>query len=174
MISDEVSDFKRGFKLNSDATFLDLHDVIIESTSYNNNEISSFIICDDEWNREVEIMFEDMGASSDDDIILMKDTPLSEYLDTEKQKLLFVFDFLSERAFYLELREITFDELINKPIITVSEGNAPSQYSELNDDIISTTLGGDDLIDEDFYGDEGYNEDELDLEGFESLDDLNL
>lgn len=168
MLSSEVEDFRREYKLNSDATFQDLHDIIIESVNYKKDGISSFVICDDEWNREAEISLFEMDTDSDEDLLLMKTTRLSEFLEEEKQKFLFVFDFLTERAFYLELKEILFDAPLQKPQILKSEGIAPLQEINFDEiDLTVSTPSNIDSLDEDFYGEDQYNEDELDLERFE-------
>ena len=36
----------------------------------------------------------------------MKDTAISELVEDEKQKLLYVFDYITERCFFIELSEI--------------------------------------------------------------------
>ena len=66
--------------------------------------MTSFFICDDYWEKETEITLEDMGqGSSEEDTFVMKDTRLSELLEDEKQKLIYVFDPLAERVFFIEL-----------------------------------------------------------------------
>lgn len=171
MLSDEIDDFRREYKINAESTFLDLHNIIVESVGYKGNEMSSFVICDEEWNREAEITLVDMGTSAEEDIILMESTLLRDYLEVEKQKLLFVFDYLSERAFYLELREIFFGEDLSTALVSRKEGAIPEQFIDFVDDLdISKVVQSPTILDDDFYGDDMYNEDELDYEGFDGLD----
>lgn len=173
MVSDEAEDFRREFKISANDTFKSLHDVIIESVGFDGREMSSFIICDEKWNREVEISLENMDLGSDVDTIIMAETNLNEYLEEEKQKLIFVFDFLNERAFYLDLREISFDKDLEKPTCLKQEGTVPSQYIDYEDDLSIETLSqSTPMLDDNFYGDDMYNEDELDAEGFDGLDGL--
>ena len=107
IISDEVDDFLREIKIDSDASFYDLHEAILKCTNYKNDQMTSFFICDDDWEKEIEITLEDMGTgSSEEDTFVMKDTRLSELLEDEKQKLIYVFDPLTERVFFIELAEI--------------------------------------------------------------------
>lgn len=174
MLSDESDDFRREYKISANASFKDLHDVIIKSVGFNGKEMSSFVICDNQWNREAEITLEEMDLGSDVDAILMEETLLKDYLEEEKQKLLFVFDYLTERAFYLELREIIFDQDLPKPIISREEGVVPSQYIDFTEDLTINNISQSPLIDESFYGDDMYNEDELDYEGFDGLDEPNI
>ena len=173
MVSDEAEDFRREYKISANATFKTLHDVIIDSVGFDGKDMSSFVICDNEWNREIEITSEDMDLGSDIDTITMDDTTIKEYVEEEKQKLIFVFDYLNERAFYLDLREISFEQDIEKPIVLREEGIIPSQFVDFVDDLsIENITQSTTILDDNFYGDDMYNEDELDAEGFEGLDSL--
>ena len=79
IISDEVDDFIREIKIDSDASFYDLHEAILKCTGYKDDQMTSFFICDDDWEKEIEITLEDMGGgSSEEDTFVMKDTRLSE------------------------------------------------------------------------------------------------
>ena len=62
IVSDEVDNFKREIKIDADATFLDLKNAICESVDYDKNQMSSFFICDDSWEKEKENKMEDMGT----------------------------------------------------------------------------------------------------------------
>ena len=107
IISDEVDDFLREIKIDSEASFYDLHEAILKCTGYKDDQMTSFFICDEDWEKETEITLEDMGnGSSEEDTYVMKDTHLSELLEDEKQKLIYVFDPLAERVFFIELSEI--------------------------------------------------------------------
>ncbi|MDR1518135.1 MAG: hypothetical protein LBS52_08610 [Dysgonamonadaceae bacterium] len=171
ILSDEADDFKREIKIGSDATFYDFFKAIMASTGYSDKEMTSFFICDDDWRKRMEITLVEMGSSSDEDSYVMEDCVLGDYLEDEKQKLMFVFDYMTERALYIELSEIIPGKQLAKPVISLSEGEAPPQFIQLEDikaDTFSSDLG------ETFYGDEGFNADELDREGFDGLDDVPL
>ena len=49
ILSDEVDDFKREIKIDSEATFLDLYNAIMDSVGYTKDQMCSFFICDDDW-----------------------------------------------------------------------------------------------------------------------------
>ncbi|MDE5957777.1 MAG: hypothetical protein K2G78_05660, partial [Muribaculaceae bacterium] len=83
LVSDEVSNFAREIEIDSESSFLQLRNVILDSVDYTKDELDSFFICDDDWSRNEEITLEDMGSSSDQDVWLMADTPLSEFLEDE-------------------------------------------------------------------------------------------
>ena len=99
----------------------------------------------------------------------MGETRLSELLEEEKQRMLFVFDNMTERAFFMELREIITGKNLKKAVCTKSMGNPPAQtvdFEEMEKNIKNNDLG----IDEEFYGNDGYDPSELDTEGFDDLD----
>lgn len=167
ILSDEVDDFRREIQIDADATFYDLHKAIISSVNYQDGEMSSFFLCSDDWEKETEITLTEMDTSSDEDSYIMEDSVLNDFLEDEKQKLMYVFDYMTERAFFMELREIITGKDLKEPLVSRSQGEAPAQFVDFND-FESTTTTVD--IGENFYGDEGYDLDELDAEGFDGLD----
>ena len=182
IISDEVDDFIREIQIDSEATFFELHKAILEAAKYKDDQMTSFFICDDDWEKEQEITLIEMDTDSDVDSYVMSETPISELVTDEHQKLLYVFDFLSDRAFFIELKEIVFGQDIDAAECTASLGDAPEQYKlEEVEDIFEPKAKGkkaaiSEFDDENFYGDEGFNEDEFDDESFSDLsfdDDIN-
>lgn len=170
IVSDEVNNFFREIEIDSEDDFLRLRNAILESVDYTKDEPSSFFLCDDDWTMHEEITQMDMGVSSDEDIWLMSDTKLSELLEEEGQKLMFVFDYLHERAFYMELKEIIIGKTLCDPLCTRKEGKAPKQKKQIEIDNITTKKSSSKTIDDlglEFYGDTDFNEDEL--EGFDDL-----
>jgi hypothetical protein len=99
----------------------------------------------------------------------MEECVLSDYLEEEKQKLMFVFDYFTERALYMELSEIIPGKKLKQPLCTLSKGEAPPQITNFEEMTSDTTLQD---MGESFYGDESFDMDELDQEGFEGLDDF--
>jgi hypothetical protein len=106
IISDEVEDFMREVQIDADATFLDFHKAIISTCGYSDDQITSFTICENGWEKGQEITLEDMGKSADEDSYIMAKTRLSDFLEDEKQHLLYTFDPLADRVFFIELSEI--------------------------------------------------------------------
>ncbi|MDE5674067.1 MAG: hypothetical protein K2I44_01825, partial [Muribaculaceae bacterium] len=175
LVSDEVSNFSREIEIDSNSTFLQLRNAILDSVGYLKDDIDSFFLCDDEWQRQEEITLEDMGSASDQDIWLMEDTPLNELIEDEGQKLVFVFDYMTERSFFMEMKEAIPGRNLADPICTVKRGKAPAQRVDLDEfekqiDQNAQKLVSDDLDIEDLYGDTQFNDDEIGS-GF---DDLNF
>ncbi|NDV79010.1 plasmid pRiA4b ORF-3 family protein [Dysgonomonas sp. 511] len=169
LLSDEVDDFKREIQIDADATFFDLHKAIIKSVGYKEGEMTSFFLCDDNWEKEKEITLVEMDTSSEEDSYTMEASTLNDFLEDERQKLMYVFDYLTERAFFMELREIITGKDLDEAVCTKSTGEAPTQFVDF--DTISSSSDSFDLG-ENFYGDESYDEDELDAEGFDGLDNM--
>ena len=159
ILSDEVDDFKREIKIDSEATFLDLYNAIMDSVGYTKDQMCSFFICDDDWSKNTEITLVEMDTSSEVDNYIMEDTRLEELLEDEHQKLLFVFDYMTERAFFMELREIIPGKDLDKAVCSKSIGEAPVQIMSFDEMDAKT---GNTEIGEDFYGDSEYDIDELD------------
>ena len=182
LLSDEVEDFRRDIEIDSDATFIELHNAILQSVNYPDDQMTSFFICNDRWIKEIEITREDMGSMSEEDNYIMADTVIGDLVEEEKQKLLYVFDPLGDRVFYMELSKIEFGKDIDAPVCVKSIGEAPAQvlnFEELISKTPATTAGTEDY-NEDFYGSDGYNEDDLDPDGYDigslseisSIDDI--
>lgn len=172
LVSDEVSNFSREIEIDANSSFLQLRNAILDSVDYTKDDIDSFFLCDDEWQRQEEITLEDMGSSSDQDIWIMEDTPLNELIEEEGQKLVFVFDYMTERSFFMEMKESMPGKKLSDPICTVKRGKAPAQYIDMDEfeKKIDATAAKqmEDLDIEDFYGDSEFNDDEL-ATGFDDL-----
>ena len=172
IVSDEVDDFKRVIKIDSDATFKELNDAILDSVGYTHDQMTSFFICEDDWEKTTEVTLVDMGRDSDEDIWLMDSTRISDLVEDEGQRLMFVFDYLTDRAFFMELREIIFGEELESAVCTKKVGEAPAQmvdFEEIEKKIAAQQLAADDL-DADFYGTDEYDISELDEDSFGSYD----
>lgn len=181
LLSDEVEDFRRDIEIDSEATFFDLHKAILESVNYPDDQMTSFFICTDRWIKEVEITREDMGGMSEEDSYIMDETVIGDLVEEEKQKLMYVFDPLGDRVFYIELSKIEFGKDIDVGTCTKSTGDAPAQtlnFEELMSK--SPAAAGEDEFGDEFYGSDGYNDDDLDPEGYDidgiadmsSIDDI--
>ncbi len=173
IVSDEADNFKREIQIDADATFLDLRNAICESVGYDKTQLSSFFICDDHWEREQEISLEDMGTDSSQDVYLMEDTPLIDFIEDEGQRLVWVFDYLTERSFFIEMKRSVPGKHLKDPLCSIAMGEAPSQFVDMDDfdakiDAKAAAQTTTDL-DDDFYGSTEFNEDEFDSAGFDEM-----
>lgn len=173
MVSDEVPNFSREIEIDSENTFLQLRNVILESVDFTKDELDSFFLCDEDWQKEEEITLEDMGdSSSDRDIWLMDNTPLNELIEDEGQRLIFVFDYLTERSFFLELKEIIPSRHLVDPVCTLKRGKGPRQSVNLDEFDRKIEAKTQKEIDEfeidDVFAEGNFNDDELD-DGFDIM-----
>ena len=137
---------------------------------YTKDDIDSFFLCDDEWQRQEEITLEDMGSSSDQDIWIMEDTPLNELIEEEGQKLVIRFQLSDGEVIFMEMKEAIPGRTLRDPICTVKRGKAPEQvidYDEFEKQI-DQSAKLEDLDIEDLYGDSQFTEEELGS-GFDDL-----
>lgn len=175
IVSDEVDNFRREIQIDASSTFLDLKNAICDSVNFDKNQMCSFFICDNGWEKEKEITLEDMGSDADQDVYLMEDSVLSDYIEDEGQRLMFTFDYLTDRSLFMELKEIVTRKTLKDPLCTLSKGNPPAQqmdfeeYEAKNEAKKTTTDSSIEDLGEDFYGSEDYNDDEFDPEAFDEL-----
>jgi len=162
VLSDEVDNFVRVIKIDPEATFFDLHKTLLDSVKFDKNQMTSFFICSDDWEKGQEVTLIEMESSSEYDNLVMEETKLEELISDEKQKLLYIFDMIADRAFFIELTDIIPGKSVSKPEVSISEGKAPQQIIAEEAIIVAPKL----TLDENFYGDEDFDIDELDEEGF--------
>lgn len=165
IVSDEVDDFVREIQIDPETSFLDFHNAIIESVGYTNDQMTSFFLCDEDWEKGQEVTLEEMDYGSEEDNFVMKDTKIAELVEEEKQKLVFVFDQLTERSFFIELVEIIPGKEIKKATCTRKSGEAPKQIEDF--ETFAVNPGATEDLGENFYGDESFNLDDFDPEGFD-------
>lgn len=167
LISDESDEFIREIQIDPEATFYDFHEAILKSVGYTNDQMTSFFICDDDWEKEKEITLEAMDDSPEIDSWVMKETRLNDLIEDEKQKLLYVFDYMTERCFFIELTEIITGKEIKNAKCTKKTGDAPKQVMDFEE--MAAASGSLDL-DENFYGDQDFDLEDFDTEGFDVND----
>lgn len=171
LISDEVEDFMREIQLDSDATFHDFHKAILSTCGYKDDQLTSFTICENGWEKCQEITLEEMDTDSDQDSYVMADTALNEFIDEEKQHLLYTFDPLAERCFFIEVAEIITGKTLKEAKVTRKQGNAPRQTIDFDELLARNPVSGadDSVLDDNMFGD-GIDDEELDVEGLEISD----
>lgn len=170
MLSDETDQFKREFKIDAAAKFIDLHKLILDSVNYQDDQLRSFFICEPDWTRKTQITLIEMDMLSEEDSYIMTETALEDLLEEEHQRLVYVFDTFNDRVFYLELREIILKQNLETPICSKSVGDAPVKILE-----IETNLHKDphphspnnEFFEEDS---EGFDPEEINEAGFENID----
>ncbi len=162
--SEDAENFKLEIAIDSSDTFLRLRNTILEAAGYDKNQMDSFVICDEDWTKEKEVTYYDMETDSDEDIWIMEDTPLDELLEDEGQKMKFVFDYMTDRYFYMILKETVPGKSLHDPLCQRKEGKAPQEV--LASDVLAEVKpvkidNAIEELDEDFFVEEAFNEEEL-------------
>lgn len=163
--------FRRVFEADSEATFLELHKAILESVHYTDDQMTSFFMCNDEWEKEQEVTLVPMDSNFEYDNMVMDSTRLSDLLIEQGQRLIYVFDPMFERYFFGSLKSIKPGTMEGVKCVE-STGRAPKQLKS-EDPLQALTKeaqSADTLLDDDdFYGDSQYDEGDIDQEGFQDL-----
>ncbi len=179
---DEVEDFVRDIEILSNDNFESLHQILYQSIGLEGNELASFSLCDSKWNKQNEITLIDM---KDDEVadtpeydeedgyatkthlpkFIMKDSILNKMISDPHQHILYEYDFLNPKVFYIELMKVAkADDDTVYPRCTHKEQELPKSIKNghLPDpDELLEDLNNDDLFDE---FEDGFNEeDQLDL-----------
>lgn len=170
ILSDEVDDFRREIDIDAESTFQELNDLIIKTCGWKKDMMASFFVCDDDWQPRQEITAMDMNEDpTKPGAPLMDRTYLSDIITPDmakdKTKMVFEFDIMCERYLFMQLKEVEDHRHLMKPVVTLEKGKAPKQEGDI-DSMFK------DLDTSDMYGDDEFNADELDMEGFQDLEEM--
>jgi hypothetical protein len=130
IISDENPIFFRDIVADSSDSFLKFHHTLQKDLGYDPTQLASFFITNHQWEKQQEITLIDMMPDPGISTFTMDKTSLGEHLHELNQRMIYVFDFFSDRAFFIELIE-TSDETSPKetPFIGYSKGDPPPQLT---------------------------------------------
>lgn len=167
---EEVDGFRRVFECDADASFLDLHNAILASVGYPDDQMTSFFMMNDHWEKEQEVTLVEMDSSFDYDNLVMNDTRLSDLLTEQGQRMIYVFDPMLERYFFGSLKEIKAGAMVGVECVE-KKGKAPKQLGGEED--MTAILGkdgkGDLFSDDDLFSDARIDLSDIDEEGFQDL-----
>ena len=164
VILDAEDDVFRDIAILDNDTLEDLHNAIFNAFGFDGMEVASFYTCDATWNQDEEIPMFDTG-----DVIgeqkTMSDYQLSEILDAENTKIIYVYDFINMWTFLVELASIEVLEIGTiYPNLLFSHGEMPEDAGEKNFEA--------DNNDDYAEFEDDYDEDDLDmLDGGENFED---
>ena len=165
VILDAEEDIFRDIALLEDDTLEDLHNAIFNAFGFDGMQVASFYTCDASWNQEEEISLFDTG-----DIIgeqkIMSDYVLSDILNAENTKIIYVYDFINMWTFLVELAAVEEQESGSiYPNLIFSHGIMPEESVEKSFETENA----------DIYAEfeDDYDEDDLDmLDGGENFEDF--
>jgi len=165
VILDAEDDVFRDIAIQDEDTLEDLHNAIVNAFGFDGMEIASFYTCDDQWNQDEEISLFDTGDVPGEQKI-MSDYPLTEMLNEDNTKIIYVYDFLNMWTFLIELAAIEDAEVGTiYPNTLFSHGEMPADAPEKD-----FTESSENEFD---FDDDDYDEDDLDMfEDGENFEDF--
>lgn len=171
VIMDTEQDVFRDIEIETESNFDSLHKALLDAFDFEQGEMASFYLSDEEWSKGLEISLMEMGGV-DDDSLSMSTTILSDMIMKPGDKILYVYDFMRMWIFYIELMEVKKDKPSTiYPRVALVFGDAPSQDSkEFEDMFEADVVGGgavelgEDSDEESEFGDDEtmFDEDEFD------------
>jgi hypothetical protein len=164
---DEVDGFRRVFEADSDASFLELHTAILKSVNFPDDQMTSFFMCNERWEKEQEVTLLEMGSSFEYDNMIMESTRLSDLLEDRGQRMIYIYDPMYERYFFGNLTEIK-PGIMSGVNCVESRGEAPLQL-QTEDAAEAARVKEAAWEDEDMFGDSEFDINDLDAEGFQDL-----
>jgi hypothetical protein len=111
-------------------SFLQLNDIILKAYEFDNKHKSTFFRSNDHWQRGREISQEKYDKEYKVEPLLMANTTIGSEMRDPNQKFVFVYDFVKNWSFLVELINVSKEEdlKLTYPAVIKSEGIAPSQY----------------------------------------------
>jgi len=111
-------------------TFLDLHNAILKSYEFDNKHPGTFYRSNDNWQRGREISLEKYNKDYKAEPLIMANTTIGSEIRDTNQKFVYVYDFVKNWTFLLELINVTKEESskVIYPATSRVEGIGPQQY----------------------------------------------
>jgi len=111
-------------------TFLQLHQGILRAYEFDNKHQATFYRSNDNWQRGREISLEKYDKQYKVEPLLMNDTTIGSQIRDPNQKFVYVYDFVKNWSYLVELISVSKEEngKLEYPAVIKSEGIAPSQY----------------------------------------------
>ncbi|WP_321371424.1 hypothetical protein [uncultured Draconibacterium sp.] len=165
IISQETQNFRLEVALDEKHSFFDFHSIIQKSVGFESHQLASFFVSNNRWKKLVEISMLDLGINGAAFYIMQK-TKLRDLLQNVGQQLIYTFDFLNDRSFFIELTGIIMEKNLNEPLVALKRGDAPVQV--LGEEKVELETGS--LQEEEVYMDFGELDDYTEI--FGEMDDF--
>jgi hypothetical protein len=172
--SEKDKEIFRDIIIDENDNFESLFQTIMKSFNFQGEEMASFYMSNDNWDKGHEISLVDINYGDeaiDEKASLMSQAIISEFIEVEDQKIILVYDFMRMWIFLLELVE-RVDKIITTPEVALSVGMAPPEDSKnptFEEEEDNQYFDEDDEEDDEF----GFNdyEDGFDSDDYSNYDD---
>jgi len=164
--TEQESEIFRDILIDENDNFESLYNAIISSFRFQGDQMASFYISNDNWDKGHEISLMDMnyGDEAVDEVAsVMSGAVLRDFMEAPDQKVILVYDFLRMWIFLIELVETT-DEITESPKTLLAVGMAPpedSRAGELGEDEDDFLFDEDDEALEDDDYEDGYSDEDI-------------
>ena len=153
IVPDIEEDIFRDIEIKGDQSFEDLHNAIIEAFGFQGDQMASFYMSNESWEKGEEIGLMDMGFGEEAGPRTMRTTLIENMIAEKNQKILYLYDFLKMWIFYVELIDINNSEEGAKyPKVVREFGEAPDEESKEIPDLLEGMV--DDSFEEEEESDE--------------------
>ncbi len=112
-------------------SFFELHEAILKGYEFDTKHQATFYRSNDNWQRGREITLEKYDRHQYKVApLLMKETTIGSEIKDPNQKFIYIYDFIKNWSFQVELINVTKEESakIDYPAVIKKEGIGPSQY----------------------------------------------
>ncbi len=136
VLIDHASEAFRDIEIGSEQTFLDLHKAIKDAFGFIGQEMASFYVSDENWDKGPEIPLADLGFGEDGDSApaLMEQVYISDHIRSTNQRFVYAYDFLHMWMFMVELIQAADPEKdVIYPRVVLSMNEAPDEHSKEDD-----------------------------------------
>jgi len=169
--TEQESEIFRDILIDENENFESFYQAIISAFRFEGNQMASFYMSNDEWDKGHEVSLMDMNYGDeaiDEKASIMSSAILRDFMFESDQKVILVYDFMLRWIFLIELIE-RIDKTISKPEILLSVGMAPPEdsrmanFEEEEEDDYQAFDEDDDEDDDDIFGDDfedGYDDDD--------------
>lgn len=159
--SEKDQEVFRDILIDENENFETFYRTILAAFNFEGQEMGSFYMSNDEWDKGYEIGLMDMRFSDEEEDLpgVMSQCVLKDFMEVSDQKVILVYDFLRMWIFLIELQGTADKDVTGKPEVAMSMGIAPPEDSK--------------MIQEDEFGDEEFGEEDADEFGDEFEDGYN-
>ncbi|MBG15426.1 MAG: hypothetical protein CL853_03635 [Crocinitomicaceae bacterium] len=173
VVIDIEEDVFRDIVILENQNFEQLHHSIIHAFGFEGDQMASFYMSDEQWEKGEEIGLMDMSFGEESGPLSMKEVQIGSKIENQHQKILYVYDFLRMWIFYLELIDV-FEENSDDayPHVSLNFGESPEESSKDIPDLLDGMTTSSSIEDElndvfDEFSDDEFGD-------FENIDDYDL
>jgi hypothetical protein len=175
--SESKEEVFRDILINDGDSFETLYKTILTAFNFQGEQMASFYVSNEDWDKGHEITLMDMSFNEDDSVpSLMNNTMIRQHIEAPNQKLILVHDFLNMWIFLIELLGIEKNP-VSMAQVVLKVGEAPDENSKGDIDNVDLQFTSE-KMDANHYleGFDDFDEDldEYSEQEFDNIDDLDI